>query len=118
MEFHQDLVKSSDYRTFCESKKFKAECLHFSMIKLSLLTVLGVVMAPNPGADPRLERANPGFNPMILRLNLVFDQEPGKWIQLETAKSVGFAMALQDCDDYDQVEIVGVETIDITKTKA
>ncbi len=117
MEFHNNLIQSADYRTFAESKKFAAECVHFSRIKLSLLSVLGTVDAPNPGAHPRLVEARPGINPRILILNLVFDQEPGVWNPVVTPKPVGYVKALLNCDVYDQVTINGYETVEIVKTE-
>lgn len=118
MQFHPEISQSQDYQQFADAKKFTAECVYFSHLKFALLSVVGIVDAPNPGAHPRLSYAEPqGCNPKILLLNLVYDQEPGIWNQVITPKPVGYSMTLSDCDIYDQLTIIDIAIVTINKTK-
>ena len=117
MEIHSQMTESADFQAFAKTKDFAANCVHISELKFAFLTVIGTVDAPNPGAHPRLECSNPqGWNPKILLLDLVFDQEPGIWNQVVTQKPVGYSKALSNCDVYDEVTIQGLTTVTIKKT--
>ncbi|HIP94131.1 MAG TPA: hypothetical protein EYH20_02190 [Leucothrix sp.] len=67
--------------------------------------VSGSVLAPNPDVSATLKPTTPqGFNPKILFLDLIFDQQAGYWPQVVTWVSARYDK-VTDGNPYESVQI-------------